>query len=292
LVRETVQRRKVTVIFYHDPPPEILASHIAALRRHYNLISLREFINAHQLRQIRTLPPKSLVISLDDGHAGNFRLRALLDDEKIRVTIFLCSGIVGTRRRFWFKHAQEDVEHLKHLPDGERVDRLRESGFDDSLDVPKADALSRGEIEQLSPIVDFQSHTVSHPVLPYCSSEKSEWEIVRSRQQLADDYGIDVFALAYPNGDYSDREMLLARRAGYSCAFTAEPGFNSDRTDPFQLKRISIDDNDGVDELLVKASGLWSYVERTFKRKSFGYMRAPASPISTFSRGVPPLGGA
>jgi peptidoglycan/xylan/chitin deacetylase (PgdA/CDA1 family) len=280
-----LQRRRVTVIFYHDPSPAILEKHIAALQRRYHLISLREFVDAHRLRKIRSLPPQSLVISLDDGHAGNFRLKQLLEDREIPITIFLCSGIVGTRRRFWFKHISGEIEQLKHLPDAERIGRLHDLGFDEALEVAERDALSVDEIKELSSIVDFQSHTVSHVALPYCSSEKAEQEIFGSRQQLIDEYGFDVVALSYPNGDYSKRDMSLANSAGYSCAFTANYGCNSDRTDPFEFKRIGIDDNDGVDELLVKASGVWGFLQRVRKRKDFGYTpHADLRPLTTASQ--------
>lgn len=274
-IREVIQRRKVTIIYYHDPSPETLESHLAVLRRRYRLISLRQFVEHHRLRGIHTLPRKSLVISLDDGHADNFQLIDLLETLEVPVTIFLCSGIAGTRRRFWFKHVSGDVELLKQLPDDERLKRLRILGFDEAQEVSERDALTRGEIEELSSCVDFQSHTVSHPVLPKCSNEKAEYEIFASKQDIEREYGFDVYALSYPNGDYSDREISLAKSAGYQCAVTADAGFNSDQTDPFRLKRINIDDNDGIDELVVKACGLWGLIKGALRQKAFGYTPTP-----------------
>jgi peptidoglycan/xylan/chitin deacetylase (PgdA/CDA1 family) len=276
LIRETIQRRRTTVIYYHDPSPETLRAHLAVLRRRYNLISLRQFVEAHRMQSTRTLPPKSLVVSLDDGHAGNVRLKPVLEELGVPVTIFLCSGIVGTGRRFWFKHVSGEVESLKHVPDVDRLERLRALGFDEARGFSEAEALSRDEIEELSRLVNFQSHTVSHPVLPFCTSEKAEHEIVGSKQELENSYGFDIYAISYPNGDYSDREILLAKHAGYRCALTADAGFNSDQTDPFRMKRIYIGDNDGVDELLVRTSGLWDRMKGIFRPKTFGYTATPA----------------
>jgi peptidoglycan/xylan/chitin deacetylase (PgdA/CDA1 family) len=282
LIRETIQRRRVTIIFYHDPSLETLGSHLAVLKHTYNLIPLRQFIHAHRLRRIGTLPSKSLVVSLDDGHAGNFGLKPLFENAGVPVTIFLCSGIVGTGRRFWFKDTAEEVESLKRLPDGERLNRLRELGFDELLEFSNLAALSRDQIHTLAPVVDFQSHSISHPVLPNCSDEKSAREVIGSKQELERDYGLDIYALSYPNGNYSEREILFAKRAGYQCALTADAGFNSNDTDPFRLKRICIDDSDGVDELLVKTCGLWGWVKGILRRKAFGYTPvAYASPKDT-----------
>jgi peptidoglycan/xylan/chitin deacetylase (PgdA/CDA1 family) len=271
LIRETIQRRRVTIIFYHDPSPKTLGTHLAELQRTYNLISLRQFVEAHRAGTINTLPPKALVVTLDDGHAGNFKLEPLLKQLNVPITIFLCSGIVESASRFWFKHVGSEVEALKHQGDAERLTRLQRLGFDQTVEGAEGDALSKHEIEQLSSLVDFQSHTVSHPVLPYCSSEKARDEIFRSKQDLEREYGFVIYALSYPNGDYSDREIVLARGAGYRCALTADVGFNSGRTDPFRLKRIGIDDTDGVDELLVKTCGLWGWIKGAFRQKTFGY---------------------
>jgi peptidoglycan/xylan/chitin deacetylase (PgdA/CDA1 family) len=278
LIREAIQRRRVTIIFYHDPSPESLENHLAILERTYKLISLRQFVDAHRLRRISTLPPKALVVTLDDGHAGNFRLKLLLQRMGIPVTIFLCSGIVGTGRRFWFEHAAEEVESLKHVPDGERLDRLRELGFDEAREFSKPEALSRDEVEALAPVVDFQCHSASHPVLLYCSDEKAEREIVGSKQELEREYGLDIYAFSYPNGDYSDREILLAKRAGFRCALTADVGFNTAETDPFRLRRIGIDDDDGIDELLVKTCGLWGWIKGIVRGKPFGYTAVAHAP--------------
>jgi peptidoglycan/xylan/chitin deacetylase (PgdA/CDA1 family) len=280
LIRETIQRRRVTVIYYHDPAPETLGTHLAVLKRTYNLIPLRQLIDAHRLRRMSSLPPKSLVVSLDDGHAGNVRLKPLLEEMDVPVTIFLCSGIVGTGRRFWFKQAPGDVASLNHLPDAERLNRLRELGFDEAREFSKPDALSRHDIKGLSCVVDFQSHTVSHPALPYCSDEKAEQEILHSKQELERDYGFDIYALSYPNGDYSDRETLFAKRAGYECALTADVGFNSAETDPFRLKRICIDENDGVDELLVKTCGLWGWIRDIFRLRRTRFASSLVQPPS------------
>jgi peptidoglycan/xylan/chitin deacetylase (PgdA/CDA1 family) len=275
LVRETIQSRQVTVVFFHEPSPERLRAHLAALRRRYHLISLRQFIEALEQARTRELPRKSLVLTLDDGHASNFALKQLFEELGVPTTIFLCSGIVGTGRRFWFKHAEVAVDSLVHLPDSERLERLQAIGFDEELESNDREALSTAEIEDLKTCVDFQSHTISHPVLPYCSNEKAEEEIFGSKRDLERRYTLDVYALAYPNGDYSDREVLLAKRAGYRCAVTADPGFNSDATNPFRLKRMSIGDSEGIDELIVKTSGVWGWVKDTIASRPFGYIPTP-----------------
>jgi hypothetical protein len=51
-------------------------------------------------------------------------------------------------------------------------------------------------------------------------------------------------------------------------------GFNTVNTDPFKLKRISVNDTDDLNELIVKASGVWAFIKTQNGRKQeFGYTK-------------------
>jgi len=107
-------------------------------------------------------------------------------------------------------------------------------------------------------VTDFQSHTVFHPILPGCSMERARREIVESKEALESEHGLKIYALAYPNGDYSEREVGLLHNAGYTCGLTMDPGFNDSKTDAFRLRRVALSDDAGVNEVIVKTSGLWA----------------------------------
>src|SRR5205823_400641 len=122
-------------------------------------------------------------------------------------------------------------------------------------------SLSLDEITEMKSVVDFQSHTVFHPILPACSFEKARWEIVESKEALEREHGLKIYALAYPNGDYSDRDVELLQKAGYTCGLTLDPGFNDFQTDPFRLRRVALPDDAGINEVIVKTSGLWTVLK-------------------------------
>jgi peptidoglycan/xylan/chitin deacetylase (PgdA/CDA1 family) len=228
---------------------------VRALEKAYNLISLEAFIDALERSAVAELPPRSLVLTFDDGHRSNAELADTIRKLSAPPTIFLCSGVIGTPDAFWFD-VVPDPEALKPLPDGERL-RLVADAEAASGRGERA-ALSRQEIDGLRPYADLQSHTVSHPILPRCSEEKAARELADSRADLERGYGLQIYALAYPNGSYTEREVRLAKRAGYRCALTVDPGFNGPNADPFRLKRILInDDQDGENVALVKACGIW-----------------------------------
>jgi poly-beta-1,6-N-acetyl-D-glucosamine N-deacetylase len=261
--REVFQRNKVTILVYHAPTPLVFDAQIGVLKRLYNIVPLSAYVEARRTGDFSKLPPKALVVTLDDGHRSNFALKDVLERHNVPITIFLCSGLIGTRRRFWFLHEKSPalVQRLKIVADDERLAALRRTGFEEAKEFDDRQVLSIAELRELNSRADFQSHTVFHPVLPRCSEEKAEAEIAGSRSDLQTKLGHEVYALAYPNGDYSERELRLAERAGYSCALSSDRGFNTKKTPLFRLRRICVPDDADQHELLVKASGLWGEIK-------------------------------
>ena len=279
LLRELMQRRKTTILVYHSLPKARARNHFLTLRARYHIIALADYLRARAADEMWRVPPKSLIITFDDGHRNNFELRQLLEELRVPITIFLCSGIVGTHRHYWWFHTRSASESAacKNMPEAERLTFLSSRGYDVERDYPDRQALSRSEIDALKPWVDFQAHTITHPILPACSDEKAEREIRDCKAELERDYGFNIQALAFPNGDYTEREINLARNAGYSCALTLDCGFNDQNTDPFRLRRVPLPDQATVSELLVKASGLWGFLRLlrgTQSRFAFGRQKS------------------
>jgi poly-beta-1,6-N-acetyl-D-glucosamine N-deacetylase len=276
LIRETIQRNRVTILVYHDPAEATMLEHLRYLSRRYRIISLRDFIEARCRNDLHSLPKKALVITFDDGYRSNHGLADLFSRERIPVTIFVCTGIVGTHRQFWFRHVPNASE-LEGVPDDERIRRLDAHRFASEREATTREALSRPEIQAMAgSTFDFQSHTVSHPILPYCPAAKAKLEIVESKRKLEEEYGFNVYALAYPSGGYSERDCDFARDAGYKCALTVDLGFNSAETDLFRLKRIPVGDRDSKHELAAKSCGLWELLKRLIRGKPHAYARRDA----------------
>jgi peptidoglycan/xylan/chitin deacetylase (PgdA/CDA1 family) len=258
VLRETRQRRGVTIVLYHDPDRRLFDQHVRALARRYTIIPLRHLGDALAAGTFAALPSKALVITLDDGHRGNRALLPVLERHRTPVTIFLCADIVGSDRRFWFLHVR-DPESFKTLPNAERLARLAATGYEDRGE-PR-EALSHDELAEMrGGLVDFGSHGLTHPILTACDPDTARREIVESRERLAQRFGVLADAFSYPNGDHGSREVAFTRQAGYRLALTVLPGTNRLTTDPFRLRRIAIDDADSVAAALVKASGLWAWV--------------------------------
>ncbi|MFC1757266.1 polysaccharide deacetylase family protein [Planctomycetota bacterium] len=253
---------------FHDVSPAVAEQTFAYLARHYNIIGLQDYI-AIRSNASAKLPLKAMIITFDDGHVGNRDILPILRSYKVPVTIFLCAGIVNTNRHYWFQCQGKnfDSSDLKRIANQERLEKLAAIGFDQEKEYAERQALSRDEILAMSD-VDFQAHTVFHPCLPQCTDEESQREIADSKRILETEFSLPINAFAFPNGDYGDREIEYLREAGFDAAVTVKPGFNTLQSDPLQLGRFCTNDASNMDELIVKASGLWGWLRLLLGKSS------------------------
>lgn len=272
------QRHALTILCYHSPEAEIFAKHLAKLRRHFNIISLRDYVTFVRSGKTNQLPPFPLVITLDDGHANNVKLLEAIQTYKVPVTIFLCSGIVGSQRHYWWTKvgSKDELQRLKRMSNEARLAALTQLGVSNKATYPQRQALSRDEILDMAPFIDFQAHTRFHPILPNCTPDQAWEEIAGSKTDLEKDYSFDIFSFAFPNGDYCDRDLKFAQMAGFACAVTLDGGLNESTTDLYRLKRIAVSDDADLNELTVKASGLWAFISTLFRmHRDYGYQQRP-----------------
>ncbi len=271
VLREILQRNRVTILCYHDPAPDAFAQHLRWLQRRYSIIPLRRYVEWRKDSSEARLPPKALVITLDDGHRGNMSLEPVLRSLGVPVTIFLCSAIVGTNRHYWWtKVPIHESAALKRVPDQQRRERLAATGHEERREYSTRQALSLEEVAALRPLVDLQAHTRLHPILPMCSLQRAREEIEGCKTDLESRLGLDIYALAYPNGDYSQRDVEITRRAGYWCAVGLGGGYNSATTDLCRLCRIGMADTADLNEVVVKSSGLWDVILAVLGRRQDG----------------------
>ena len=258
--RQLVQNNKISILLFHEIDRETAKKTFLYLKKKYNIIDLNDFINAAETNNKFILPKKALVITFDDGLIKNYEMLSVIKQYDIPVTIFLCSSIINTNRHFWykFKNLSLPLSNLKLLNNKDRLKALAKDGFMQDKEYDEPQALSKTQITEMANYVNMQSHTKYHPCLPNCEYEEAKEEIFESKKMLEDEYKFTINALAYPNGDYSKRDIELTKEAGYKCAITVDAGFNTINTSLFRLKRLSVNDTKNLDELIVKSSGLWA----------------------------------
>ncbi len=284
LFRFLFQRDKVTIVLLHDINKKSADLIFNYLSKSYNIISLECFLEAYKKRDLSSLPKYSMIITFDDGHKGNYEILDEIKKYNTPVTIFLCAGIVNTKRHFWFLHKNTilPIAKLKRVDNKERLELLRKDGFIQEKEYESREALTKEEIKKMQEYVNMQSHTMFHPILPMCSNKEADFEISKSKELLEKEFGCNIDTISYPNGDYSDRDIALAKEAGYECGITVDYGFNDLKSDIFRLKRISLNDTDNIDELIVKASGLWAFLKsRNGTKQPYGYF---ANPVREYKK--------
>ncbi len=275
VIREVFCRKRVTIVVYHDPSPESFAAHAEYLSRIYTFMHLDALVDALERHDWSGIPPKSLVVTFDDGAQGNFALLDTLKAYSITPSIYLCSSMVDTNRRFWWLAGHPDLEALKRLPHEEFLRRLREEADHwPEKEYPDRQVLNREELDQMASCVRFGSHTRFHPVLPNCSSETCAEEIALSRTQLEKLLGVPIEDFAYPNGDYGPRERACVERTGYRSARSLRVGWNGPRTDRFALRAMVVEDDASINVLCGQVSGVFALLRlldgrlRTYWRRN------------------------
>ena len=250
LIRECLCRNRVAILMYHDATPKVFAKHIAYLSRYYTVISLDTLVSAIHQKDFSQIPSKSVVITIDDGHRGNSALLPLFKQHRICPTLYVCTQIIDTHRHFWFKMAGQskaERERLKRLPNTERLAYLKQTiGFEPEKVYPDRQALNIAEMKEMLQNVDFQPHTQFHPILPHCTETECRQEILGSKMDLEKLLGIECSHFSYPNGDYTEREIEVVKAAGFRSARTTDIGWNTLKTEPYQLKTVPIADDAGL----------------------------------------------
>jgi len=268
LYRELIQRNKVSIIFFHNWDINTAETAFKYFSKKYNVIDLNDYIDVLYGKKEKKLPPKSLIITIDDGYKENYNLLPIIKKYNIPVTIFLTAGIVNTKRHFWFdvKHPKFTKNELKKVSNQKRLELLKEVGFEQEKEFNEPVALNMTQINEMKEYVNFQSHTVFHPILPNCSDSEAKYEISESKKILEEKYGLKINSLAFPNGDYSDRDIEIAKKSGYKCCLNIHKGLNDRYTNPFQLKRLAFKEEiENLTEVMVRVSGIRGALTRLKK---------------------------
>ena len=149
----------------------------------------------------KTIPEKSILITFDDGYMDNYsNAFPILKELNMKATIF-CIG--------------------SHL-DGSYY--LSEDAIKELVDYG----------------IDIQGHTVNHDKLSTLTYEDQLKTLKSSKEYLEKITHREVFAVAYPFGQFNDDTLKAAKESGYSLGFVTDTGMAMSSDNPLKLKRIYI----------------------------------------------------
>lgn len=186
-----------------------------------------DLVEVGRLLDAGQLPSRTVGLSFDDGYR-DVREHALpvLAEHGFRATVFIATGVTDGRFRFGWYARQPPLMTWEDIT-----------------------ALDHGET------LTFEAHTVSHPSLLAVDEATAREEIAGSKRELEAHLGRAVTAFTYPAGLFGERERRMVADAGFSCAFSCEPGVNRPDTDRFALRRRQIDARDRLLDFRAKLGG-------------------------------------
>ena len=269
IFRFIAQRGKVSVLLFHECDKEVFRKSMLYFKKYYNIISLNQYLN-DDYESLNNKP--HLIITFDDGSKSNYDLLDVILDLEIPITIFLIYNLIINDEQFWWNIdglTDKVLNEMKTVTNDKREKLTLELM---SKSINHRDALNLDQINKMKKFVDFQSHTLSHPILNKCDDETSWKEINLSKKKLENLLNKKIEYFAYPNGDYGDREIKFLKKAKYKAALTVKHGFNNKKVENiFELKRILVGNCKDYLVTITCATGIYSSFKSFFGiSKSFG----------------------
>jgi peptidoglycan/xylan/chitin deacetylase (PgdA/CDA1 family) len=127
--------------------------------------------------------------------------------------------------------------------------------------------LNRSELQELAQAgMTIGAHTLSHPMLSKMPEGSAWHEISDSRTQMQRLLEGRVWALAYPFGTseaIGKRESMLARRAGFTCAFS---NVENSSGESYSYSRIHVSSGMTLSELEAHLTGFDLAIRHTYSR--------------------------
>lgn len=265
LFRRMMFKCSITILVYHDPAAESFERHVKWLIEHYSVVSIDLMYEALKKDDISSLGKFPLLITVDDGRKGNYQLLPVIKKYSIRPCFYLCSSVVGTRRRLWddciVGNAPHELKKMKAMSEFERREYLSTHfgmAYEDEGKVRSM--LSADEIHDMLPYVDFASHGCFHLPFSSLTDEELHQEVVNSKLEIDAITGMPCKHFSYPTGMYDSRCESALKGAGYVSVRTTDYGRNISASDIYYLHAVGVSDDASLDKLEVQSSGLYSFL--------------------------------
>lgn len=180
--------------------PATYDAELTALQQHgYHTVSQARLFDA--LFRGRSLPPKPVMISVDDGYVDD--IETILPDLRRHHMVATFNVITG---------------------------RAHEGGF-----------LTARQIRELDQAgMDVCDHSADHVELTQLNATDLRDEVAGSRRALERILGHAVYCFAYPFGAYDATVIQAVHAAGYTMAYTTDGGSTESSVAPLTMPRLHV----------------------------------------------------
>ena len=189
---------------------EAFEQQLAYLYEHgYSTLSLAQAIA--DIDGTQQAPPRSLLLTFDDGYADNAHVALpLLQAYDMRATLFVITGYIGHSNR-WNTRACYDTRHMTW----DEVRHWHESGG------------------------DLGGHSHLHHCMTRLSSDELQETVLLNKRLLEQETGITPRAFAYPYGR-CNQAVIDVIRQHYELAFATEGGAWNASAHRYAIKRLTV----------------------------------------------------
>ncbi len=272
-IKRAMRGEYILSVYFHNPTKHEFESCVKWLiKKKFQFLSTNDLDCI--IQQGLSFPKGSVLLTVDDGWQSNeANIVEVANRYGVPVTIFVSTAPVeeGT---YWWSYVKKNVVNdirnntskklLKNIPNKERLLRVEELKKTIFL---KRDALTVDQVKCIadSKYITIGGHTHTHPILINCSDEEVYSELQLSKQKLEFWIGKEVKYFAYPNGDYSKREIQVLKELNYHFAFSTNPIYLTPDLlkEKYILPRFAYLEGASFAENICRITGVW----KTFTQK-------------------------
>jgi peptidoglycan/xylan/chitin deacetylase (PgdA/CDA1 family) len=187
----------------------------------YKTLTSQEFLD---FKKGKNFPKKSVFITFDDGWRDNFFYAyPILKKYNLKATLFLITD--------WIEQASKAKANFTPLNHKECKKTISTN--------PHSIVLNWDEIEQMSDVFDYHSHTHSHRDFYFGKEYSWEEEFEISKEILKNRLGINPNQLCWPRGQYDENLIKLAKNY-FEILYTTNRGTNTSDNELLEIKRLSV----------------------------------------------------
>lgn len=234
-----------------------------------------KFLNDSDLDEIANqkvaFPKGAVFLSVDDGWLSNEKnIVEVAKTYNIPVSIFVSTEPVEKGVYWWSYISSDKVQHLKDIPNEERLLLVNERKKEVSVD---REALSIDQVKRIAEVkqITIGGHTHTHPILPNCSDEAVYNELKVSKEKLEMWINKEVTTFAYPNGDYGVREKEMLKQLNYKYGFSNKAQYltKDHFKNPYDIPRFGFLEGASFAENVCRMLGIWhAFVQKSFNEKN------------------------
>lgn len=170
------------------------------VENNYNIVSAEDLV--HALLDRRALPPKTVVVTVDDGYQDNYTYAFLVAKKyKIIINFMIPTELIGKADYMTWDHLEEMVQ---------------------------------------SPYARVYNHTATHAALGYSSVEQIETELSSSSKALRENLGLKNTIFTYPYGSFNEYAVEQLKKHGFFGAYSTIEGKRQCRSEVMILQRLHI----------------------------------------------------